>query len=170
MYIIQELGYKPKSKSLEEVLKSTHKVEAKLIGYDETPIDVNAQYAIARNEKIPTDVSSPYAAICYNETATNVRSPNAAVLDNLKVQDSRTSGASSSNVHSLGVEPHRSGGINIQPIMPMSSLCDTRKCQPTVKKYSDSCYSESQTPGNDRATQIWFYLIQYHISDWKVIP
>ncbi|XP_063950515.1 dicer-like protein 4 isoform X1 [Daucus carota subsp. sativus] len=145
--ILKELGYKPKSKSLEEVLKSTHKVEAKLIGYDETPIDVNAQYAIARNEKIPTDVSSPYAAICSNETATNVRSPNAAVLDNLKVQDSRTSGASSSNVHSLGVEPHRSGGINIQPIMPMSSLCDTRKCQPTVKKYSDSCYSESQTPG-----------------------
>ncbi|PPS05772.1 hypothetical protein GOBAR_AA14871 [Gossypium barbadense] len=34
------LGYAPKSKSLDEVLKGSPKNEAKLIGYDETPIDV----------------------------------------------------------------------------------------------------------------------------------
>ncbi|GFY85749.1 minichromosome maintenance (MCM2/3/5) family protein [Actinidia rufa] len=39
-------GYKFKSKSLEEVLKSTRKMEAKLIGYDEAPIDVTAPVAI----------------------------------------------------------------------------------------------------------------------------
>ncbi|KAK4604657.1 hypothetical protein RGQ29_012930 [Quercus rubra] len=38
-------GYKPKS-SLEEVLKSSCKMEAKLIGYDETPIDVTTPDAI----------------------------------------------------------------------------------------------------------------------------
>ncbi|XP_023928784.1 dicer-like protein 4 isoform X2 [Quercus suber] len=38
-------GYKPKS-SLEEVLKSSCKMEAKLIGYDETPIDVTTLVAI----------------------------------------------------------------------------------------------------------------------------
>lgn len=37
---VQSKGWKPKSKSLEEVLKSTLKAEGKLLGYDETPIDV----------------------------------------------------------------------------------------------------------------------------------
>lgn len=37
---VQALGYAPKSKSLDEVLKGSPKNEAKLIGYDETPIDV----------------------------------------------------------------------------------------------------------------------------------
>ena len=37
---MQAQGYAPKSKSLEEVLKSSCKEEAKLIGYDETPIVV----------------------------------------------------------------------------------------------------------------------------------
>ncbi|KAK8581994.1 hypothetical protein V6N12_072193 [Hibiscus sabdariffa] len=37
---IKALGYAPKSKSLEEVLKGSIKAEAKLIGFDETPIDV----------------------------------------------------------------------------------------------------------------------------------
>ncbi|CAL5339512.1 unnamed protein product [Camellia sinensis] len=39
-------GYKPKYKSLQEVLKSSRKMEAKLIGYDEAPIDVTAPDAI----------------------------------------------------------------------------------------------------------------------------
>ncbi|XP_050382683.1 dicer-like protein 4 isoform X2 [Argentina anserina] len=40
-------GNIPKSKlSLEEVLKSSCKMEAKLIGYDETPVDVTAPYTI----------------------------------------------------------------------------------------------------------------------------
>nr|WOD55120.1 DICER-like protein 4 [Abelmoschus esculentus] len=37
---LKALGYAPKSKSLEEVLKGSIKAEAKLIGFDETPIDV----------------------------------------------------------------------------------------------------------------------------------
>ncbi|CAN4113157.1 unnamed protein product [Withania somnifera] len=35
-------GYRPKSKSLEQVLKTAIKMEAKLIGYDETPCVLNA--------------------------------------------------------------------------------------------------------------------------------
>ncbi|KAK7347176.1 hypothetical protein VNO80_21703 [Phaseolus coccineus] len=37
---LQAQGWKAKSKTLEEVLESTSKMEPKLIGYDETPIDV----------------------------------------------------------------------------------------------------------------------------------
>lgn len=138
MYILQEHGFKTKSKSLEEVLKSTHKMEAKLIGYDETP----------------THVSAPYAT----------------GLDNLKVQDFFKGGASSSKVHPLGAEPHRSGGTKIKPIRQMSSLCDPRECQPVAKEDNNSCSSDSQTSGIDRATQKWLYLILFHISDCKVIP
>lgn len=43
---MQEKGYVSKSKSLEDVLKSTEKRDAKLIGYDETPIDVISPEAI----------------------------------------------------------------------------------------------------------------------------
>ncbi|KAK3007427.1 hypothetical protein RJ639_013553 [Escallonia herrerae] len=39
-------GYKARSKSLEEVLRSSQKMEAKLIGYDEKPTDVLASYPI----------------------------------------------------------------------------------------------------------------------------
>lgn len=37
---VQAQGLKLKSKTLEDVMKSTFKTEPKLIGYDETPIDV----------------------------------------------------------------------------------------------------------------------------------
>lgn len=37
---MQSRGYQPKAKSLEEVLRSCEKMEAKLIGFDETPIEV----------------------------------------------------------------------------------------------------------------------------------
>lgn len=43
---MQAKGYIPKSKTLEEVLKSSCKMEAKLIGYNEPPIDVNTPDAI----------------------------------------------------------------------------------------------------------------------------
>jgi endoribonuclease Dicer len=43
---VQAKGYVPKSKTLEEVFKSSCNMEAKLIGYDETPIDVNTPEAI----------------------------------------------------------------------------------------------------------------------------
>ena len=43
---MQAKGYKTKSKTLEEVWKSSWKMEAKLIGYNETPIDVNTPDAI----------------------------------------------------------------------------------------------------------------------------
>ncbi|XP_022729085.1 dicer-like protein 4 isoform X2 [Durio zibethinus] len=41
---LKDLGYAPKSKSLEEVLKGSCKMEAKLIGFDEKPIDVADPY------------------------------------------------------------------------------------------------------------------------------
>ncbi|KAG6676656.1 hypothetical protein I3842_15G163400 [Carya illinoinensis] len=44
--ILKAQGYIPKSRTLEEVLKSSCKMEARLIGYDETPIDVNTPDAI----------------------------------------------------------------------------------------------------------------------------
>lgn len=37
---VQAQGFKLKSKTLEDVMKSTFKTEPELIGYDETPIDV----------------------------------------------------------------------------------------------------------------------------------
>ena len=43
---VQAQDYKLKSESLEEVLKSTRKMKAKLIGYDEAPIDVTGPVAI----------------------------------------------------------------------------------------------------------------------------
>lgn len=113
---LKEHGYKPKSKSLEEILKLTHKMEAKLIGYNETP----------------TDVTAPYAT----------------ELDNLQVQDSHESGASSSKVHPLGVEPLRSGGTKIKSTREMSSLPDPPLgCQTVVQEDNDSCSSKSQTTG-----------------------
>ncbi|GMI92533.1 DICER-LIKE 4, dicer-like 4 [Hibiscus trionum] len=44
---LKALGYAPKSKSLEEVLKGSIKAEAKLIGFDETPIDVAVPHTTA---------------------------------------------------------------------------------------------------------------------------
>lgn len=40
MVFVQSRGYLPKAKSLEDVLRSCEKMEAKLIGFDETPIEV----------------------------------------------------------------------------------------------------------------------------------
>lgn len=122
MDILQDHGYKPKSKSLEEILKLTHKMEAKLIGYNETP----------------TDVTAPYAT----------------ELDNLKVQDSNKSGASSSKVHPLGVQSHTSEDTKIKSIKKISSLPDPLECQTVVEENDDSCSSKSQTTGNVRATQL----------------
>lgn len=47
---LQAQGFRSKSKPLEEVLKSIHKMEPKLIGYDEAPIDVTAPDAIPFDE------------------------------------------------------------------------------------------------------------------------
>ncbi|XP_052198876.1 dicer-like protein 4 isoform X2 [Diospyros lotus] len=44
--ILKAQGYRTKTKPLEEVLKSSRKMEAKLIGYDEAAIDVTAPDAI----------------------------------------------------------------------------------------------------------------------------
>ncbi|KAL8145327.1 dicer-like protein 4 isoform X2 [Apium graveolens] len=111
---LKEHGYKPKSKSLEEILKLTHKTEAKLIGYNETPTDVII--------------------------------PSATELDNLKVQDSHKSGASSSKVHPLGVQLHTSGGNKIKLIKEISSLPDPLECQ-TIVEEDNSCSRKSQTTG-----------------------
>ncbi|KAG2668405.1 hypothetical protein I3760_15G159000 [Carya illinoinensis] len=43
---MQAQSYIPKSRTLEEVLKSSCKMEARLIGYDETPVYVNTPHAI----------------------------------------------------------------------------------------------------------------------------
>jgi hypothetical protein len=43
---VQARGLIPKSKTWEKVLKSISKMEAKLIGYDEPPIDVNTPEAL----------------------------------------------------------------------------------------------------------------------------
>ncbi|KAA8522907.1 hypothetical protein F0562_009330 [Nyssa sinensis] len=50
-------GYKPKSKSLEEVLRLSRKMEAKLIGYDETPTDVIASDVAKFDNKMPQEHS-----------------------------------------------------------------------------------------------------------------
>lgn len=43
---VQAQGYISKSKSMEDVLKSSDKMEARLVGYDETPVDVSTPDAI----------------------------------------------------------------------------------------------------------------------------
>lgn len=43
--VLQDKGYKTKVKSLEEILKSSKKMEAKLIGYDEIPTDIDVSRA-----------------------------------------------------------------------------------------------------------------------------
>jgi len=48
---VQAQGWKAKSKTLEEVLESTCKMEPKLIGYDETPIDVTDTNTADLNSK-----------------------------------------------------------------------------------------------------------------------
>lgn len=74
---VQAQGLKLKSKTLEDVMKSTFKTEPKLIGYDETPIDVTDTTTIGqvmvngdlRNkanteirpiQKVSSDASSSY--------------------------------------------------------------------------------------------------------------
>lgn len=47
--MLKEQGYKPKYKSLEDVVKLTRKMEAKLIGYDEMPTNGVAPYATGIN-------------------------------------------------------------------------------------------------------------------------
>ena len=54
---VQAQGWKLRSKPLEEVLKSTFREEAKLIGYNETPIDVTATNSIG-NIMVNGDLSS----------------------------------------------------------------------------------------------------------------
>lgn len=55
---LQAQGNIPKSKSLEEILKSSCKMEAKLIGYDETPIDVVASDVVGFKKLVQEPSSS----------------------------------------------------------------------------------------------------------------
>uniref|UniRef100_A0A5B7C289 Putative dicer-like protein 4 isoform X2 n=1 Tax=Davidia involucrata TaxID=16924 RepID=A0A5B7C289_DAVIN len=72
-------GYKPKSKSLEDILKKSCKMEAKLIGYDETPTDVIARDAIRfDNMKLqePSRTDCNLKVHPINEEATKICTPN----------------------------------------------------------------------------------------------
>lgn len=59
---LKDRGYSRKSNYLEEVLRSSQKMEAKLIGYDETPIDITASCASDKVEilKIQEPVGSNF--------------------------------------------------------------------------------------------------------------
>lgn len=59
---MQDRGYSRKSNYLEEVLRSSQKMEAKLIGYDENPIDITASCASDKVEilKIQEPVGSNF--------------------------------------------------------------------------------------------------------------
>lgn len=95
--------------------------------------------------------------IGYNETRTDVSAPYATELDNLKVQDSNESCASTPIVHPTpklhppGVESHRFGGTSIETNREISSLPDPLEGQTGEGNDSEIC---SKTTGNDRATQI----------------
>ncbi|KAJ7979648.1 Dicer-like protein [Quillaja saponaria] len=82
-------GCKLKSKSLEEVLKYSTKMEAKLIGYNESPIDVNATSADSIEKsmvKKPT-CSNSSTEIHSTDEADNIYSPNKTPLSR-KLQSS----------------------------------------------------------------------------------
>ncbi|KAL4589871.1 hypothetical protein LXL04_002782 [Taraxacum kok-saghyz] len=50
---LKDKGFKTKVKSLEEILKLSKKMDAKLIGYDEIPTDIN--HVVDLNKKIPEE-------------------------------------------------------------------------------------------------------------------
>lgn len=55
---LQRKGYKTKMKTLEEVLKGSKKMEAKLIGYDETPTDIIVSHVNQFKDLNPIEVRS----------------------------------------------------------------------------------------------------------------
>ncbi|KAF8031365.1 hypothetical protein BT93_D0530 [Corymbia citriodora subsp. variegata] len=80
--VIEQLkarGYTPKSKPLEEILKSSCKMEAKLIGYDEAPVDVMS-FDVNRSENIsmaPSNMNCSPKVYAINEAS---RSSSASVI------------------------------------------------------------------------------------------
>lgn len=104
---VQAKGYTPKSKPLEEVLKSSCKMEARLIGFDETPIDVvpdeygfescgnNVDSDICSDSDV-SDISSPsiipvnrWSSLAFKEVR---RQPSETISDPSGDTDSQTSG------------------------------------------------------------------------------
>ena len=88
---MQDQGLIPMTNSLEEVLRNSKKMEAKLIGYDETPIDVAPEATGFENSKI----QEPFDSNCSYEVrpcikAFNARTP--SPLDFTGSQSSETTG------------------------------------------------------------------------------
>ncbi|KAB5552816.1 hypothetical protein DKX38_010127 [Salix brachista] len=88
---LKDQGLIPMTNSLEEVLRNSKKMEAKLIGYDETPIDVAPEATGFENSKI----QEPFDSNCSYEVrpcikAFNARTP--SPLDFTGSQSSETTG------------------------------------------------------------------------------
>ncbi|GAB2289126.1 endoribonuclease Dicer [Dionaea muscipula] len=87
---LQAEGYKAKTKSLEEILKSSQKMEAKLIGFDETPVSITDSVASKLERSSLEDPSSSVSLPKSQETAVTHRSlvePPMAIRETLSIQD-----------------------------------------------------------------------------------
>lgn len=77
---VQAAGYMPKSKSLEHVLKSSPKSEARLIGYDETPIDVIGDENAFEMSKVTESFSNKYISAVSSDSEPSSTSPSITPL------------------------------------------------------------------------------------------
>ncbi|KAJ4709652.1 Dicer-like protein [Melia azedarach] len=77
---LKAAGYMPKSKSLEHVLKSSPKSEARLIGYDETPIDVIGDENAFEMSKVTESFSNKYISAVSSDSEPSSTSPSITPL------------------------------------------------------------------------------------------
>ncbi|XP_050272142.1 dicer-like protein 4 isoform X2 [Quercus robur] len=104
-------GYKPKS-SLEEVLKSSCKMEAKLIGYDETPIDITTPDAIGFEKlKVQPPFGSDFEPpiLPLNGTSNN-SSPCIIPLSKQPFRDLRGQPCTTAEIHGCDPDSQATGG------------------------------------------------------------
>lgn len=76
-FCLQDKGYKTKMKTLEEILKLSQKMEAKLIGYDETPTDIDVSHANQVKDVNTTNLRSISQKV--HSTSVNVFKSNSSV-------------------------------------------------------------------------------------------
>lgn len=106
---LKAAGYVPKTKSLELILKSSPKSEARLIGYDETPINVvAADDNVFEKLKISEPLDSNYNSTMYSNSVVAGSSPSITPLNirssfsfkDVRVQPSEIIGGSGCDIGS----------------------------------------------------------------------
>lgn len=107
---LQAQGYKPKS-SLEEVLKSSCKREAKLIGYDETPVDVTTPHDIGLEKLMvqPPSATDFEPQIHPLSGTSNNSSPSIIPLSKQPFRDLREQPCATAEIHGCDPDSQATG-------------------------------------------------------------